>query len=64
MALGSSWFVRYILQRNAGLVNFDGTHLYEYDSDVGRSEWGHLEFNYYRHEVRSFFEQAPPPFGW
>ena len=40
------------------LVNFDGTHLYEYDSDVGRSEWGTCNFNYYRGEVRSFLNSA------
>lgn len=40
------------------LANFDGTHLYEYDSDVGRSEWGTCNFNYYRHEVRSFLNSA------
>ena len=40
------------------LANFDGTHLYEYDSDVGHSEWGTCNFNYYRHEVRSFLNSA------
>ena len=25
------------------LAKFDGTYLYEYDSDVGQSEWGHLQ---------------------
>ena len=40
------------------LVNFDGTHLYEYDSDVGHSEWGTCNFNYYRREVCSFLNSA------
>ena len=37
---------------------FDGTHLYEYDSDVGHSEWGTCNFNYYRREVCSFLNSA------
>ncbi len=37
---------------------FDGTHLYEYDSDVGHSEWGTCNFNYYRREVCSFLSSA------
>ena len=40
------------------LANFDGTHLYEYDSDVGHSEWGTCNFNFYRGEVRSFLSSA------
>ena len=40
------------------LAKFDGTHLYEYDSDVGQSEWGTCNFNYYRHEVCSFLNSA------
>ncbi len=40
------------------LANFDGTHLYEYDSDVGHSEWGTYNFNFYRGEVRSFLASA------
>lgn len=36
------------------LARLDGTHLYEYDSDVGLSEWGSYNFNLYRGEVRSF----------
>ena len=36
------------------LAKFDGTYLYEYDSDVGHSEWGTCNFNYYRREVCSF----------
>ena len=40
------------------LANFDGTHLYEYDSDVGHSEWGTCNFNYYRREVCSFLSSA------
>ena len=41
-----------------GLARFDGTHLYEYDSDVGLSEWGSYNFNLYRKEVRSFLNSA------
>ena len=33
-------------------------HLYEYDSDVGHSEWGTCNFNYYRGEIRSFLNSA------
>ena len=40
------------------MANFDGTHLYEYDSDVGHSEWGTCNFNYYRREVCSFLSSA------
>ena len=42
----------------AGLARLDGTCLYEYDSDVGESEWGTHNFNYYRGEVRSFLNSA------
>ena len=41
-----------------GLARLDGTYLYEYDSDVGQSEWGTCNFNYYRGEVRSFLNSA------
>lgn len=41
-----------------GLSRFDGTMLYEYDSDVGQSEWGTCNFNYYRGEVASFLASA------
>ena len=40
------------------LARFDGTYLYEYDSDVGHSEWGTCNFNYYRGEIRSFLNSA------
>ncbi len=40
------------------LAKFDGTSLYEYDSDVGHSEWGTCNFNYYRGEVASFLSSA------
>ncbi len=40
------------------LARLDGTHLYEYDSDVGLSEWGSYNFNLYRGEVRSFLNSA------
>ena len=52
-------FVPVHLAANAdALANFDGTHLYEYDSDVGHSEWGTCNFNYYRREVCSFLNSA------
>ncbi len=41
-----------------GLARLDGGHLYEYDSDVGLSEWGSYNFNLYRGEVRSFLNSA------
>ena len=34
------------------LAKFDGTHLYEYDSDVGQSEWSVCSFSYYRRSMR------------
>ena len=40
------------------LARLDGGHLYEYDSDVGLSEWGSYNFNLYRGEVRSFLNSA------
>lgn len=40
------------------LREYDGTALYEYDSDVGQSEWGSANFNFYRGEVRSFLSSA------
>ncbi len=40
------------------LCEYDGTALYEYDSDVGHSEWGSRNFNFYRGEVRSFLASA------
>ncbi len=41
-----------------GLARFDGSFLYEYDSDVGTSEWGSCNFNFYRGEVCSFLQSA------
>ncbi len=41
-----------------GLARLDGTYLYEYDSDVGHSEWGTCNFNFYRGEVRTFLNSA------
>lgn len=38
------------------LEKFDGTPLYEYPN--GYNEWGSLNFNYYRGEVRSFMQSA------
>ncbi|EJW92468.1 glycogen branching enzyme, partial [gut metagenome] len=40
------------------LAFLDGGPLYEYDSDVGQSEWGSCNFNLYRGEVRSFLASA------
>lgn len=52
-------FVPVHFARNAdALALLDGTHLYEYDSDVGNSEWGTYNFNFYRGEVRSFLASA------
>ena len=52
-------FVPVHFARNAdGLARLDGTFLYEYDSDVGQSEWGTCNFNFYRGEVRSFLNSA------
>lgn len=40
-----------------GLVNYDGTPLYEYpNTDVGNSEWGSKNFIHSRGEVRSFLQ--------
>ena len=41
-----------------GLARLDGSYLYEYDSDVGHSEWGSCNFNFYRGEVCSFLNSA------
>lgn len=41
-----------------GLKKYDGTALYEYPSDIGYSEWGSYNFNYYRGEVCSFMQSA------
>lgn len=40
------------------LCRFDGMPLYEYDSDAGQSEWGSVNFNFFRGEVRSFLSSA------
>lgn len=41
------------------LSRFDGTALYEYpDDDIGYSEWGTCNFNYYRGEVRSLLQSS------
>lgn len=40
-----------------GLREFDGTFLYEFPHpDVGNSEWGSINFNHSRGEVRSFLQ--------
>ena len=42
-----------------GMIRFDGTPIYEYpENDIGYSEWGSCNFNYYRGEVRSFLQSA------
>ncbi len=42
-----------------GLSYFDGTCLYEYgDFDVGQSEWGSKNFNFFKGEVRSFLNSS------
>ncbi|MBD5543421.1 MAG: 1,4-alpha-glucan branching protein GlgB [Lachnospiraceae bacterium] len=42
-----------------GLSRFDGTFLYEYDTqDVGESEWGSYNFVHAKGEVRSFLQSA------
>lgn len=42
-----------------GLAKFDGTALYEYDTDdVGRSEWGTCNFNHAKGEVASFLQSS------
>ena len=41
------------------LFKFDGTALYEFDHhDIGYSEWGSYNFNYYRKEVCSFMQSS------
>ena len=40
------------------LAYLDGTPLYEYDNDIGISEWGTHNFNYYKGEVCSFLCSA------
>ncbi len=41
------------------LSQFDGTALYEYPSpDIGYSEWGTCNFNFYRGEVCSFLQSS------
>lgn len=40
-----------------GLREYDGTYLYEFPHpDVGNSEWGSINFNHSRGEVRSFLQ--------
>lgn len=41
------------------LIKYDGTAIYEYpENDIGYSEWGSCNFNYYRGEIRSFLQSA------
>ena len=42
-----------------GLTEFDGTKLYEYQSDdIGYNEWGSRNFDHSKGEVRSFIQSA------
>ena len=42
-----------------GLTEYDGTKLYEYQSDdIGYNEWGSRNFNHSKGEVRSFIQSA------
>ncbi|MDY0178070.1 MAG: 1,4-alpha-glucan branching protein GlgB [Bacilli bacterium] len=41
-----------------GLIEFDGTHLYEYDNDLRVSPWGSLQFDLGKDPVRSFLMSA------
>jgi 1,4-alpha-glucan branching enzyme len=41
-----------------GLIEFDGTNLYEYDNDLRISPWGSLQFDLGKDPVRSFLMSA------
>lgn len=41
------------------LIKFDGTSVYEYpESEIGFSQWGSCNFNYFRGEIRSFLQSS------
>ncbi|MDA8038067.1 MAG: 1,4-alpha-glucan branching protein GlgB [Actinomycetota bacterium] len=50
------WVPSHFATDEFGLGEFDGTHLYEHEDPRRRvhPDWGSYEFNYGRHEVRSF----------
>ena len=49
----------HFVKDNYALCNFDGTHLYEYEKDSdANSEWGTLNFDLWKEEVRSFLMSA------
>jgi len=50
------WVPGHFITDEHGLANFDGTHLYEHaDPRQGQQmDWGTLNFNFGRHEVRNF----------
>jgi len=50
------WVPSHFATDSFGLGEFDGTHLYEHQDPRHRThpDWGSYEFNFSRHEVRSF----------
>jgi 1,4-alpha-glucan branching enzyme len=50
------WVPSHFATDSFALGEFDGTHVYEHEHPLKRShpDWGSYEFNYGRHEVRSF----------
>ena len=56
------WVPSHFATDGYALGEFDGTHLYEHEDPRHRThpDWGSYEFNYSRHEVRSFLISS----GW